>query len=454
MIPREILYSEKAREAILRGVNTLADAVKVTLGPKGRNVVIRQPGVAPLMTKDGVTVAKNVDLKDHFEQLGAQMVKEVAARTSELAGDGTTTATILAQAIFQEGLKLITAGANPMELKKGIDLAVEVVINELSEMSQPCRLKEEIANVGAISANNDQEIGKIIAEAMDVVGDDGVIIVEDSHTSETYLETVEGAQLDRGFTSNYFINEPAAGRVFFKNPHYLFYDGKLNDFNALFPVLQLVHDNKLNLVLIAEEFDATVLAGLVTNKLKGGLQVAGVRIPYHGQRRLDLLQDFATLTGGVVVSPDLGTSLDKIGIKDLGRSESVSITKDSTTIVKGSGNPEKIKDRVEELKAIQAATKNDLDQERLQERLGKLAGAIAILRVGASSELELKEKKARYEDAMSATRAAVEEGIVPGGGVALLRASQILKHVKLKGDQLYGVSIIHQNSPYNRSFSR
>lgn len=443
MIPKDLKFSEEARAAILEGVNKLANAVKVTLGPKGRNVAIKLPNQPPLLTKDGVTVAKNIDLHDEFEQMGAQMVKEVAARTSENAGDGTTTATILAQAIYQEGAKLVASGVNPMELKKGIDLAVALVVDEVAEMAQPCNLKEQIAHVGAISANNDESIGEVIAEALDVVGDDGVIVVEDAPGAETHLETVEGAQIPKGYASNYFINEPSTARVVYNNPKLLFFDGKLNDFNAVFPILEQAHAEKAPLILFAEDFDNTMLAGLVTNRIKGSLQVAAVRFPFFGQRRLDLMQDFATLTGGVVVSPDVGVTLATVQLKDLGTAEKISITKDSTTVIKGAGNPSDIQTRVEELKAIAASTGADLAREQIQERLGKLAGAVAIIRVGASSDLELKEKKARFEDALSATRAAIEEGIVPGGGVALLRAGKILKHVKkLAGDQMFGVRIV------------
>src|SRR5476649_111918 len=430
---KQIVYGEQSRQAILRGVNQLADAVKVTLGPKGRNVVLDKKFGSPTITKDGVTVAKEIDLKDPLENMGAQMVREVASKTSDTAGDGTTTATVLAQAIYREGAKNVVAGANPMDIKRGIENAVEALTTEIKRMSKPVS-GNMVEQVGTISANNDETIGKIIAEAMDKVGKDGVITVEEARTLDTSLEVVEGMQFDRGYLSPYFVTDPERMEVVLENPVILIHEKKISSMKDLLPVLEQVARLGRPLLIIAEDIEGEALATLVVNKLRGTLQAAAVKAPGFGDRRKAMLEDIAILTNGKAITEGLGLKLEGIKLEDLG--------KDNTTIVEGAGNTEAIQGRVKQIRAQVEDTTSDYDREKLQERLAKLVGGVAVIKVGAATETEMKEKKARVEDAMHATKAAVEEGIVPGGGVALIRASKVLDGLKLAGDQQIGVNIV------------
>jgi chaperonin GroEL len=440
---KQIIYGEDARQAILRGVNGLADAVKVTLGPKGRNVVIDKKFGSPTITKDGVTVAKEIDLKDPLENMGAQMVREVASKTSDTAGDGTTTATVLAQAIFREGIKMVVAGANPMELKRGIEKAVEAIVGELKAMSKPVS-GEMIGQVGTISANSDDTIGTIIARAMEKVGKDGVITVEEARSMETSLDVVEGMQFDRGYLSPYFVTDPERMESVLENPVILIHEKKISSMKDLLPLLEQVARGGRPLVIIAEDVDGEALATLVVNKLRGTLQVAAVKAPGFGDRRKAMLEDIAILTGGRAITEDLGIKLENIKIEDLGKAKKITIDKDNTTIVEGSGTQGAIEGRVKQLRTQVEETTSDYDREKLQERLAKLVGGVAVIKVGAATETEMKEKKARVEDAMHATKAAVEEGIVPGGGVALLKCSKVLDGLKLEGDQKVGADIVRR----------
>ncbi len=441
---KQVIHGEESRQAILRGVNQLADAVKVTLGPKGRNVVIEKKFGSPTITKDGVTVAKEIELKDALENAGAQMVREVASKTSDVAGDGTTTATVLAQAIFREGARLVAAGHNPMALKRGIDRAVESAVARVKEMSKPVK-GEAIAQVGTISANGDKQIGEIIAEAMKKVGKDGVITVEESKSLETTLEVVEGMQFDRGYLSPYFVTDPERMEASLENALILINEKKISAMKDLLPLLEQVARQGKPLVIIAEDVDGEALATLVVNKLRGTLQVCAVKAPGFGDRRKAMLEDIAVLTGGQVISEDLGIKLENVKIEDLGRAKRVTIDKDNTTIVEGAGKAEKIKARVEQIRVQIENTTSDYDREKLQERLAKLVGGVAVIKVGAATETALKEKKARVEDAMHATRAAVEEGIVPGGGVALLRAQKGLENIEVSEDEeRFGVQIVRR----------
>src|SRR3982075_748777 len=442
MAAKELHFNTDARAALKRGVDQLAEAVKVTLGPKGRNVVIDKKFGAPTVTKDGVTVAKEIELSDPLENMGAQMVKEVATKTSDNAGDGTTTATVLAQAIFREGLKNVTAGSNPMAIKRGIDKAVIAVIEELKKISVPTTGKKEIAQVGSISANNDMEIGNLIAEAMEKVGKDGVITVEEAKGLDTTLETVEGMQFDRGYVSPYFVTDPEKMEAVLEDPYILIHDKKISSMKDLLPVLEKVAQQGKPLLIIAEDVDGEALATLVVNKLRGTLKVAAVKAPGFGDRRKAMLQDIAILTGGKVISEDLGIKLEGVKIEDLGTAKRVTIDKDNTTIVDGGGKSSDIEGRVKEIRAQIEKTTSDYDREKLQERLAKLVGGVAVIKVGAATETEMKEKKARVEDAMHATRAAVEEGIVPGGGVALSRCVAALDKLKVEGDEQIGVNIV------------
>jgi chaperonin GroEL len=438
---KQIIYGEQSRQAILRGVNQLADAVKVTLGPKGRNVVLDKKFGSPTITKDGVTVAKEIDLKDPLENMGAQMVREVASKTSDTAGDGTTTATVLAQAIYREGARNVVAGANPMELKRGIEKAVDVVVEEIKKMSRPVS-GNMVAQVGTISANSDAQIGKIIADAMDKVGKDGVITVEEAKTLETSLDVVEGMQFDRGYLSAYFVTDPERMEVVLENPVILIHEKKISSMKDLLPVLEQVARLGRPLLIIAEDIEGEALATLVVNKLRGTLQAAAVKAPGFGDRRKAMLEDIAILTGGRAITEDLGIKLESIKLDDLGKAKKVTIDKDNTTIVEGAGTSNAIEGRVKQIRAQIEDTTSDYDREKLQERLAKLVGGVAVIKVGAATETEMKEKKARVEDAMHATKAAVEEGIVPGGGVALLRAGKALEKLKLEGDQAVGLQII------------
>ncbi|MBN1103084.1 MAG: chaperonin GroEL [Deltaproteobacteria bacterium] len=442
MAAKEINYSAKAREKMIKGVDTLADAVKVTLGPKGRNVLIEKSWGSPKMTKDGVTVAKEVELEDKFENMGAQMVKEVASKTSDVAGDGTTTATILAQAIFREGTKLVTAGANPMGLKRGIDKAVEVVVEELKKLSKPTKEKKEIAQVGTVSANNDSTIGDIIAEAMEKVGKEGVITVEEAKGMETTLEIVEGMQFDRGYLSPYFVTNAEKMEVHLEEPYILLHEKKISVMKDLVPILEQVARAGRPLLIIAEDLEGEALATLVVNKLRGTLKVAAVKAPGFGDRRKAMLEDIAILTGGQMISEDLGIKLEKVGLDDLGTAKKVSIDKDNTTIVDGGGSRQALEGRVKQIRAQIDETTSDYDREKLQERLAKLIGGVAVINVGAATETEMKEKKDRVEDALNATRAAVEEGIVAGGGVALIRSLKSLDKLEMAGDQNMGVQLV------------
>jgi chaperonin GroEL len=440
---KQIVYAENSRQAILRGVNQLADAVKVTLGPKGRNVVIEKKFGGPTITKDGVTVAKEIELKDPLENMGAQMVREVASKTSDIAGDGTTTATILAQAIFREGVKSVAAGANPMALKRGIEKAVAVAIEEVRKMAKPVS-GDMIAQVGTISANSDHTIGDTIAEAMKKVGKDGVITVEESKTMLTELQTVEGMQFDRGYLSPYFVTDPDRMEAVLEDPYILIHEKKISNMKDLLPVLEQIARAGRPLLIIAEEVEGEALATLVVNKLRGTLNAAAVKAPGFGDRRKAMLEDIAILTGGKAIFEETGIKLEGVKLEDLGRAKRVTIDKDNTTIVDGAGSPQAIAGRIKQLRTQIEETTSDYDREKLQERLAKLAGGVAVIKVGAATETEMKEKKARVEDALHATRAAVEEGIVPGGGVALLRASKALKDLKVPGDEQIGVDIIRR----------
>jgi chaperonin GroEL len=440
---KQIVYGEESRQAILRGVNALADAVKVTLGPKGRNVVIDKKFGSPTITKDGVTVAKEIDLKNAMENMGAQMVREVASKTSDTAGDGTTTATVLAQAIFREGIKMVVAGANPMELKRGIEKAVEAIVGDLKSLSKPVS-GNMIGQVGTISANSDDTIGTIIAEAMEKVGKDGVITVEEARSMETSLEVVEGMQFDRGYLSPYFVTDPERMECVLENPIILIHEKKISTMKDLLPLLEQVARGGRPLVIIAEDVDGEALATLVVNKLRGTLQVAAVKAPGFGDRRKAMLEDIAILTGGRAITEDLGIKLENIKIEDLGKAKKITIDKDNTTIVEGDGAQGAIEGRVKQIRTQVEDTSSDYDREKLQERLAKLVGGVAVIKVGAATETEMKEKKARVEDAMHATKAAVEEGIVPGGGVALLRCLKAMDALKLTGDQEVGANIVRR----------
>jgi chaperonin GroEL len=437
----QITYGDASRQAILRGVNSLSNAVKVTLGPRGRNVILDRKYGSPTITKDGVTVAKEINLKDALENMGAQMVKEVASKTSDVAGDGTTTATVLAQAIYREGAKNVTAGANPMALKRGIEKAVAAITAELTKMSKPVT-GSMIAQVGTISANHDQTIGKIIADAMEKVGKDGVITVEEAKTLETSLEVVEGMQFDRGYLSPYFVTDPERMEVVLENPLILIHEKKISAMKDLLPVLELVARSGRPLLIIAEDIEGEALATIVVNKLRGTLHVAAVKAPGYGDRRKAMLEDVAILTNGRAVTEDLGIRLESVKLEDLGQAKKVTIDKDHTTIIEGAGTSAAIDGRVKQLRAQVEDTTSDYDREKLQERLAKLVGGVAIIKVGAATETEMKEKKARVEDAMHATKAAVEEGIVAGGGVALLRAAKVLQTLKLEGEERIGVTIV------------
>jgi chaperonin GroEL len=444
MAAKELLFNTDARSKLKRGVDQLAEAVRVTLGPKGRNVVIDKKFGSPTVTKDGVTVAKEIELSDPIENMGAQMVKEVATKTSDLAGDGTTTATVLAQAIFREGLKNVTAGANPMELKRGIDRAVEAVVEQLKTLSVPSAGKKEIAQVGTISANNDKEIGNLIAEAMEKVGKDGVITVEEAKGLETTLETVEGMQFDRGYLSPYFVTDPEKMEAVLDDPYILIHDKKISAMKELLPVLEKSAQSGKPLLIIAEDVEGEALATLVVNKLRGTLKVVAVKAPGFGDRRKEMLRDIAVLTNGQVISEELGFKLENATLNDLGRAKRVVVDKDNTTIVDGRGKPEAIQGRIAEIRSAIDKSTSDYDKEKLQERLAKLSGGVAVINVGAATETELKEKKARVEDALHATRAAVEEGIVPGGGVALIRAQAALEKIKGTEDERVGVEIVRR----------
>ena len=445
MAAKELIFNTEARSALKKGVDKLAEAVKVTLGPKGRNVVLDRKFGSPTITKDGVTVAKEVELEDPIENMGAQMVKEVATKTSDQAGDGTTTATVLAQAIFREGLKNVTAGANPMSLKRGIDKAVEKVVAELADMSVETAGKKEIAQVGTISANNDEEIGNLIADAMEKVGKDGVITVEEAKGLETTLETVEGMQFDRGYLSPYFITDPDRMEAILEDAMILIHDKKISSMKDLLPILEKVAQMGRPLLIIAEDVEGEALATLVVNKLRGTLKVAAVKAPGFGDRRKAMLQDIAVLTGGQVISEEVGFKLENAVASDLGRAKRIVIDKDNTTLVDGAGAEDAIQGRINEIRTAVDKSTSDYDREKLQERLAKLAGGVAVINVGAATETEMKEKKARVEDALHATRAAVEEGIVPGGGVALLRAQSALKDLKLEeSDEQIGVRIVER----------
>jgi chaperonin GroEL len=440
---KTITYSEDARHAILRGVNKLADAVQVTLGPKGRNVLIEKKFGSPLMTKDGVTVAKEIELKDKTENIGAQLVREVASKTSDVAGDGTTTATVLARAIYKEGIKAVVSGANTMEIKRGIDLAVDEVVKLIDEIKKPVE-GNAIAQVGTISANGDQEIGRIIAEAMGKVGKDGVITVEEAKGRETTLDVVEGMQFDRGYLSPYFVTNPDQMKCELENPYILAFEKKISNMRDLLPILEQTVNSRRPLLLIAEDVDGEALATLVVNKIRGTIQVAAVKAPGFGDRRKAMLEDIATLTGGKAITEDLGLKLENLTLTDLGTAKKVTIDKENTTIVEGAGAHEAIQGRVKQIRAQIETSTSDYDKEKLQERLAKLVGGVAVIKVGAASETEMKEKKARVEDAMHATKAAVEDGIVAGGGVALIRAIPRLAAMKLVGDQATGVTIVRK----------
>jgi chaperonin GroEL len=442
MTAKLIKYDMKARELMLNGVRTLADAVVVTLGPKGRNVVLDKSWGSPTVTKDGVTVAKEIELDDKFENMGAQMVKEVASKTSDMAGDGTTTATVLARSIYEEGQKLVAAGNNPMAIKRGVDAAVEIVVKELQKLSKTTKDQREIAQVGTISANNDETIGNIIAEAMNKVGKEGVITVEEAKSMETTLEVVEGMQFDRGYLSPYFVTDPEKMVASLEDPYILINEKKISSMKDLLPILEQVAKMGKPLLIIAEDVDGEALATLVVNKLRGTLHVAAVKAPGFGDRRKAMLEDIAILTGGQVVSEDLGIKLENLTVSDLGGAKRITIDKDNTTVVDGGGSRSALEGRVKQIRSQIEETTSDYDREKLQERLAKLIGGVAVINVGAATETEMKEKKARVEDALNATRAAVEEGIVPGGGVALVRCLDALSKMKIKGDQKLGVKVV------------
>ncbi len=444
MAPKKIIYSENSRQAILRGVNQLADAVKVTLGPKGRNVVIEKKFGGPTITKDGVTVAKEIELRDPLENMGAQLVREVASKTSDIAGDGTTTATILAQTIFREGVKSVTAGANPMALKRGIESAVEAVVQELKKISSPVENSEKIAQVGTVSSNGDLSIGNTIAEAMQKVGKNGVITVEESKTMSTELSTVEGMQFDRGYLSPYFTTDTDRMKAVLEDPYILIHEKKIFSMKDLLPVLELVARAGKPLLVISEDVDGEALATLVVNNLRGTLKVCAVKAPGFGDRRKALLEDIAVLTAGKAIAEETGIKLEKLSLDDLGRAKRVTVDKDNTTIIDGAGSQSAIQGRIKQLRAQIEETTSDYDREKLQERLAKLAGGVAVIKVGAATEMEMKEKKARVEDALNATRAAVEEGIVPGGGVALLRAARALDSLTLADEEKIGLAIVRR----------
>jgi chaperonin GroEL len=444
MAAKDIRFSEEARSRVLRGVNLLADAVTVTLGPKGRNVILEKSWGAPTITKDGVTVAKEIQLEDKFENMGAQMVKEVASKTSDVAGDGTTTATVLSRAIFSEGLKLVAAGHDPMSIKRGIDKAVAKVVDELKSMSKPTRDRDEIAQVGTISANNDKTIGDILAEAMDKVGKEGVITVEEAKGLETTLDLVEGMRFDRGYLSPYFVTDPERMECVYEDVYILIHEKKISSMKDLLPVLENVAKTGKPLLIIAEELEGEALATLVVNKLRGTLKVVAVKAPGFGDRRKAMLEDIAILADGKMIAEELGIKLENVTLKDLGRAKRVIIDKDNTTIVEGAGKKSAIEGRIAQIRAQIEDTTSDYDREKLQERLAKLAGGVAVVKVGAATEVEMKEKKARVEDALHATRAAVEEGIVPGGGVALIRASAGLGNLRVSEDEKVGVRIVQK----------
>ena len=443
-MPKQLKFNEDARASLLKGINIMAEAVKATLGPKGRNVVIDKKFGSPTITKDGVTVAKEIELKDPYEDMGAQMLKEVASKTSDIAGDGTTTATVLAQAIFREGLRNVTAGANPMGLKRGIEAAVGAVTEELKKLSKSTKDKKEIAQVATIASNNDKTIGNLIAEAMEKVGKDGVITVEESKSADTVLDVVEGMQFDRGYLSPYFVTDAERMECILEDALILIHEKKISVMKDMLPLLEQVARAGKPLLIIAEDVEGEALATLVVNKLRGTLHTCAVKAPGFGDRRKAMLEDIATVTGGKAITEDLGIKLENIKLEDLGRAKKVVVDKDNTTIVEGAGNTKEIEARLKQIRAQIEETTSDYDREKLQERLAKLAGGVAVIKVGAATETEMKEKKARVEDALNATRAAVEEGIVPGGGVALLRASEALGSLKLSGDEATGVSIVRR----------
>jgi len=442
MPKKEIKYSAEAREKMMRGVDTLANAVKVTLGPKGRNVLIEKSWGSPTTTKDGVTVAKEIEIEDKFENMGAQMVKEVASKTSDVAGDGTTTATILAQAIYREGSKLVAAGGNPMAIKRGIEKAVETAVGELKKISKPTKDKMEISQVGTVSANNDRTIGDIIAEAMEKVGKEGVITVEEAKSMETNLEIVEGMQFDRGYLSPYFVTDADKMEAHLEDPYILMHEKKISSMKDMVPILEQIAKSGKPLLIIAEDVEGEALATLVVNKIRGTLHCAAVKAPGFGDRRKAMLEDIAVLTGGQVISEDLGLKLENVTLNDLGTAKKITVDKDNTTIVDGGGKRSDLEGRVKQIRAQIEDTTSDYDREKLQERLAKLIGGVAVINVGSATEAEMKEKKARVEDALNATRAAVEEGIVPGGGVALVRTIPALEKLKLEGEQQLGVNLI------------
>ena len=442
MAAKELIFSHHARSAILRGVNTLADAVKVTLGPRGRNVVIEKSYGSPTITKDGVTVAKEIEIENKFENMGAQIVKEVASKTSDVAGDGTTTATVLAQAMFREGSKLVAAGHNPMELKRGIDRAVEVAVAELRRLSKPVKEKKEIAQVGTISANGDTTIGEIIAEAMEKVGKEGVITVEEAKGMETELDVVEGMQFDRGYLSPYFVTDAERMECVLEDAYILIHEKKVSNMRDMLPLLEKIAKTAKPLLIISEDVEGEALATLVVNKLRGTLHASAVKAPGFGDRRKAMLDDIATITGGKLIAEELGIKLESVDLKDLGRAKRIVIDKENTIIIDGAGKKDAIEARISQVRAQIEETTSDYDREKLQERLAKLAGGVAVINVGAATETEMKEKKARVEDALHATRAAVEEGVVPGGGVAYMRALPVIQKLKLDGDQQFGVKLV------------
>ncbi|MFI5303361.1 MAG: chaperonin GroEL [Nitrospiria bacterium] len=443
-MPKQILFNEEARALILRGVNKLSNAVKATLGPGGRTVMIEKKFGGPLICNDGVTVAKEIDLRDPCENMGAQLVKEVASKTSDIAGDGTTTATVLAQAIFREGIKHTSSGANSMEIKRGINCAVDLVVEELKHISKPCQTKKEIAQIGAISANNDKTIGDLISDAMEKVGKDGVITIEEAKGMVTSLNVVEGMQFDRGYISSYFVTDTDRMETVLEDALILINEKKISTMNDLVPILEQIAQMGRPFLIIADEIEGEALATLVVNKLRGSLKCAAVKSPGFGDRRKESLEDIAILTGGKVISEDLGLKLENVKIADLGRAKRINITKDNTTIVEGAGDPAAIDARTKQIKAQIEESSSDYDREKLQERLAKIVGGVAVIKVGATTETEMKEKKARVEDALHATKAAVEEGIVPGGGVALLRCIPVLERLNLEGDQKWGVNIVRR----------
>jgi chaperonin GroEL len=444
MAAKEVRFSEEARSRVLRGVNLLADAVTVTLGPRGRNVCLEKSWGAPTVTKDGVTVAKEIQLEDKFENMGAQMVKEVASKTSDVAGDGTTTATVLSRAIFSEGLKLVAAGHDPMSIKRGIDKAVEKVVEELKELSKPTRDRDEISQVGTISANNDKTIGDIIAQAMDKVGKEGVITVEEAKGLETTLELVEGMRFDRGYLSPYFVTDPERMECVYEDVYLLIHEKKISNMKDLLPILENVAKSGKPFLIIAEEVEGEALATLVVNKIRGTLKCVAVKAPGFGDRRKAMLEDIAILTGGKMIAEELGLKLENVTLKDLGQAKRIIVDKDNTTVVEGAGKKSAIEGRIAQIRTQIEETTSDYDREKLQERLAKLAGGVAVIKVGAATEVEMKEKKARVEDALHATRAAVEEGIVPGGGVALIRAGALLANLRLSEDEKVGVRVVQK----------